>query len=162
METKERTCPVTGKEGAEIELHVAADWTRNHRHRHPGGTISQFFGVEILQRILQQPGCLGIRSYYANSKPLNGWQRCIVSIANFLIGVVADAEGEKHLVLAGVTEDGKDQIPEPGDMIAANTRVQTFRSNAVSTATSSTTLLAEQSVPCPGSAGCPTNVLTGG
>lgn len=163
METKERTSPITGKEGSEIEVHVAAEWTRNHRHRQSDKTISQFFGFEILQRILQQPDCLGIRIYYANSKPLNGWQRFIVSIANFLIKVVASAEGETHLVLTGVTKEGLDQIPESGKVEVAteNVDVKMFKSNAAPAGTTSTTLLAEQSMPCPGAPNCPKNVLTG-
>jgi hypothetical protein len=162
METKERKGPITGQEGSEIELELAADWTRNHRHRHPGTTISQFFGVEILQRILQQPGCMGIRIYYANGKALSGWQSFIVAIANFLIKTVANAEGEKHVILAGVTEDGEDQIPKSGKMEVA-VEVKTFKSNAVAAAAAtSDSLLAEQSMPCPGAAGCPQNALTGG
>ena len=34
METQARTSPITGKEGAEIKLSVAAEWTKNHRERH--------------------------------------------------------------------------------------------------------------------------------
>ncbi|MGZ3752468.1 MAG: hypothetical protein ACXVB0_02945 [Mucilaginibacter sp.] len=166
METKERTTPITGKEGAEIKVHVAADWTRNHRLRHPGGTISQFFGFEILQRILQQPDCMGIRIYYANSAPLNGWQRFIIAIANFLVRVVADADGEKHLILTGVTKEGLDQIPvhDKGEVAVAETAtadVKMFKSNVAVADTTSKTLLAEQAMPCPGAAGCPQNVLTG-
>jgi hypothetical protein len=160
METTDRKPPITGKEGAEIAVNVAAEWTRNHRHRQRGGTISQFFGVEILQRILQQPDCLGIRIYYANSKPLNGWQKFIVSIANFLIKVLANAEGEVHLVLTGVTAEGLDQIPEDGKVEVAE-NVQMFRTNAAPAGATPAKLLAEQSMPCPGGAGCPSNVLTG-
>ncbi|MDB5153835.1 MAG: hypothetical protein JWR54_2586, partial [Mucilaginibacter sp.] len=93
METQERISLLTGKEGAEIAVNLAADWTKNYRNRNRGSVISQFFGFEILQRILQQPDCIGIRIYYANSKPLNAWQRFILSIANFLIKDVANAEG---------------------------------------------------------------------
>lgn len=165
METQTRTeqrQPITGKEGAEIEVGVAADWTKNYRTRHPGSTISQFFGVEILQQILQQPDCLGIRIYYANSKSLNGWQRFIVAIANFLVRVLADAEGEKHLILAGATREGLDQIPETDPSGAKEVEMKVM-SLKISTAAagSKTTILAEQSMPCPGAAGCPQNALTG-
>jgi hypothetical protein len=158
METQERTSILTGREGAEIAVNVASDWTKNHRDRNPGGVISQFFGFEILQRILQQPDCIGIRIYYANSKPLSGWQRFIMSIANFLIKGVANAEGEVHLVLAGVTKDALDQIP------GSHTGIETFalKIDAASAGETSSTILGEQSVPCPGGVGCPTNTLTGG
>ena len=111
METQARTSPITGKEGAEIELQLAAEWTKNHRERHPHGSISQFFGIEILQRLLQQPGCLGIRIYYANSQKLNGWQKFILALANFLKKSVAGAVGEDHFILVGATAEGLDQLP---------------------------------------------------
>lgn len=162
METKERKSPITGKEGAEIKVDVAADWTKNHRHRNPGGIISQFFGVEILQRILQQPDCLGIRIYYANSKPLTRYQKLVLSVANSLIKS-AKADGETHLVLTGVTKEGLDQIPADGrvEVATEHTDAKMFKSNTATAATATKTLLAQQSMPCPGGSGCPQNALTG-
>jgi hypothetical protein len=163
METKGRT-PITGKEGAEIEVKIAADWTKNHRQRHPHGAISQFFGTEILQRILQQPDCMGIRIYYANSESLNGWQRFIVAIANFLTKYIGGATGEYHLVLTGATKEGLDQIPVSGDVEVGSNAAEPkvlIKSNVAAPAASHSTILAEQAMPCPGAAGCPQNVLTG-
>jgi hypothetical protein len=80
---------ITGKEGGPIKLDEAASWTKNYRERHPGETISQFFGREILERVLAQEDCLGIRFYYA-----------------------LDHDGKKHLVITGVVSDGNDQISE--------------------------------------------------
>ncbi|WP_426669983.1 hypothetical protein ACPPVU_01815 [Mucilaginibacter sp. McL0603] len=159
METKEKTkttetsesrCQLTGKEGSPIDLKVAAEWTRNHRHRHPGGVISQFFGQEILNQILEQPDCIGLRFYYANSKPLTGWQR-------FAKKIFKKSEGEVHLIISGVTPDGKDQLPASGKGIdgqALGAHV------ALAQATTGSTL-GEQAIPCPGGTGCPQNVLTG-
>ena len=167
METSSRTSPITGKEGAEIELHVAAEWTKNHRERHPNGTLSQFFGIEILQRLLTQPGCLGIRIYYANSEKLSGWQKFILSIANFLRRSVG-AVGEDHFILVGATAEGLDLLPKGNKtevVTAGAADPQAFKSNAATANASSTGsggLVAEQAHPCPGSAGCPKNVLTGG
>ena len=165
METKARTSPITGKEGAEIEIKVAADWTKNHRERHPHSSISQFFGIEIMQRLLQQPGCLGIRIYYANSQRLNGWQKFILAIANFLRKHLAGAVGEDHFIVVGATAEGLDQLPIDGkiEMATSNAQPQTFQSHTTaSTSTSgSQNIVVEQSHPCPGSAGCPKNVLTG-
>jgi hypothetical protein len=163
METQARTSPITGKEGAEIKLSVAAEWTRNHRDKHPHSSISQFFGIEIMQRLLQQPNCLGIRIYYANSLRLSGWQKFIVSIANFLTKSVG-AVGEDHFILVGSTAEGIDQIPK-GDMVEVatdSTAPQAFTSNAAASDTTTQDLVVEQSHPCPGSAGCPKNALTGG
>jgi len=150
METQNRMEVLTGREGAEIDIKVATEWTKNHRHRTPGGVVSQFFGQEIINRILQQPGCIGIRFYYANAKPLTGWQR-------FVKKCFASSEGEVHLIMAGVTKDGEDQLPGSG------THIQTFalKTTAAAADSSSSAILGEQSVPCPGGAGCPTNTLTG-
>lgn len=163
METSTRTSPITGKEGAEIDLNLAAQWTKNHREKNPHGFISQFFGVEILQRLLQQPGCLGIRIYYANSQKLNGWQKFILSIANFLTKSVAGAVGEDHFILVGSTAEGIDQIPTDGKVeVGTNSVVpQAFTSNVAAPNTATKDLVVEQAHPCPGSAGCPKNVLTG-
>ena len=163
METQTKTSPITGEEGAEIELALAAEWTKNHRERHSHSSISQFFGIEILQRLLQQPGCLGIRIYYANSLKLSGWQKFIVSIANFLTKSVG-AVGEDHFILVGATAEGLDQIPKDDklEVATSNAAPQAFTSNVAAPNTAVKDLVVEQSHPCPGSAGCPKNVLTGG
>jgi len=151
METQERTSVLTGREGAEIDIKVATDWTKNHRERNPGGVISQFFGHELLNKILQQPDCIGLRFYYANSKPASGWQR-------FVNKCFPRSEGEVHLIIAGVTKEGKDQLPLPGTHIEA---FSLKTSSATSDGGSTSSTLGEQSVPCPGGIGCPQNVLTG-
>jgi hypothetical protein len=142
METNETRQPqgcLTGKEGAVIDIRVAAEWTKNHRHRHPGGVISQFFGKEILNRILNQPDCIGVRIYFANSKPANG------------------SEGEVHLILSGVTMDGMDQLPKSGKIDEG----EPIESHVALAKAASGSVLGEQAIPCPGGTGCPQNVLTG-
>ncbi|HEY4323179.1 MAG TPA: hypothetical protein VGN20_04315 [Mucilaginibacter sp.] len=152
METQ-RENPITGKEGSPIDLDVAANWTRNYRDKHPKEIISEFFGKEILEKILTQENCLGIRFYYAYDKPLSGWQRCTISIANFITKVLGNVDGEKHLIIVGAMSDGSDQlnvkhnaVPEENKMMLASAALHT---------------VGEMSQPCPGSPGCPSNVLTG-
>jgi hypothetical protein len=160
METKPRDPnPITGDEGAPIDLELAASWTRNHRHRHPDGVVSQFFGQKILNTILQQNGCLGIRIYYANKQQLSGWQKFFVSVGNFFIKVVANAEGEKRFVITGVQADGQDQLPGEvkKEVAAVSTEIKTFKVSAPTT----DNLVGNQSYPCPGSTGCPKNALSG-
>jgi hypothetical protein len=159
METIARATPITGKEGAEIELNIAAEWTKNYRERQPYSPISQFFGNQVLQKLLDQPGCLGIRIYYANSQKLNGWQKFILSIANFLKKSIAGAVGKDHFILVGATAEGLDMLPA-GDKIDTSQTYKTM-SLTISSATTSTGTVVEQAHPCPGSAGCPQNVLTG-
>lgn len=163
METKTRT-PITGKEGAEIDLKIAAEWTKNHRDRYPHNSISQFFGAEILNRLLQQPDCLGIRIYYGNGQKLNGWQKFIFAIANFLKKYVAGAIGDDHFILVGTNAQGMDLLPANGKVEVAEgaAQPQTFKAMAATSgSTGGTGFVAEQAHPCPGSANCPQNVLTG-
>jgi hypothetical protein len=160
METQEKrpSSPITGQEGAPIELDLAAQWTENHRHRNPKDNISQFFGREILNTILNQPDCMGIRIYYANDQRLNSWQKFWIAISNFLLSVIANVGGQQHFIITGVLETGEDQLPEESAPKAKSTEgVQTF---SLMSATTSNTL-GEMSVPCPGGAGCPQNRLTG-
>ena len=55
----------TGKEAEEFPLDTAAEWTANYRKANPNGIKAHFFGKDIIQRILDQDGCVGIRCYYA-------------------------------------------------------------------------------------------------
>jgi len=162
METKPTrdTNPITGDEGAAIDLELAAQWTKNHRHRHPNGVVSQFFGQKILNTILQQDDCLGIRIYYANKQHLTGWQQFWISVGNFFIRI-ANAEGEKRFVITGVQADGQDQLPGEvkKEVAAVSTEIKTFKLSAA--AAKSDSIVGNQSHPCPGSSGCPQNVLSG-
>src|SRR5579863_1727221 len=160
METTAKTSPITGKEGAEIELNIAAEWTKNHRERYPHNSISQFFGNQILQKLLDQPGCLGIRIYYANSQKLNGWQKFILSIANFLKKSIAGAVGEDHFILVGATAEGLDMLPNDNKIDTSEVYAP-MTATADSASSGSGGSVVEQAHPCPGSAGCPKNVLTG-
>ncbi|HEY9195404.1 MAG TPA: hypothetical protein VIM77_04040 [Mucilaginibacter sp.] len=158
METKPRdTNPITGEEGAVIDLDLAASWTKNHRQRNPNDIVSQFFGQKILNSILQQEDCLGIRIYYANKQRLSGWQKFWVSVGNFFIKVVANAEGEKRFVITGVLASGEDQLPmnTKKQVAALSTEIKTFKLESTKDYA-----VGNQSMPCPGSAGCPKNLLS--
>ena len=135
METEKKPV-ITGCEGGPIKLDEAASWTKNYRDKHPGETISQFFGKEILERILAQEGCLGIRFYYA-----------------------VDHAGKKHLVITGVVSDGNDQINEDHyDETAAPALAAAPAGGPVYKVYE----VGDQSTPCPGSPGCPHNKLSVG
>ncbi|MEJ8801629.1 hypothetical protein [Pontibacter sp. H249] len=79
-----------GTEGEPIDLAQAAAWTANYRNTEAEKSAetvikAHFFGREILQELLNQEGCVGIRMYYA-----------------------LDNEGQKQLVLVGADADGND------------------------------------------------------
>ncbi|MDB5007822.1 MAG: hypothetical protein JWP45_2215 [Mucilaginibacter sp.] len=152
---KAPTIHLTGKEGEEFDLELSASWTKNYRHKHPGEPISHFFGKEILQKILAQDDCQGIRIYHAHSKPLNGWRRSMVSLGSFITKVTGNVDGEKHVIIVGASSDGKDQLNKPlGEPLSKNDLKDIVAPKKY--------MVAQQSSPCPGSPGCPLNDLTGG
>ncbi len=54
-----------GTEGGSMNHSTAADWTENYRDTFPNATKAHFFGKDIINDILNQSGCMGIRIYYA-------------------------------------------------------------------------------------------------
>ncbi len=88
----------TGKENHEITLEEAARLTANYREtlNSPTEAIAEYFGMEALNAMLSQDGCVGIRIYYG-----------------------LDSTGEKKLVLVGVNAEGNDlyegQLMERGE-----------------------------------------------
>ncbi|MXV52619.1 hypothetical protein GS399_16720 [Pedobacter sp. HMF7647] len=162
QQKQERAYMLTGREGDVISLKTAAQWTRNYRDREPNDTISHFFGQEILNRILSQEECVGIRIYYAYEEPLNGFQRLMVIIGNFFSKTLGGTKGTKHLILAGADKTGTDQLPDADVVVEtkALSMAQAQPLMAVAGSSSNNFVLGEQAMPCPGSAGCPTNALT--
>jgi len=55
----------TGNEAEKFPLDRAAEWTANYRKKNPNGIKAHFFGMNIINDILAQDGCVGIRCYYA-------------------------------------------------------------------------------------------------
>ena len=75
-----------GTEGSPIDPQKAGEWTRSYREANPGKTTAYFAGREILEQLLGQPGCMGIRIYYGLD---SGVPR--------LVAVGADAEENDQL-----------------------------------------------------------------
>lgn len=76
-----------GTEGAQITLAEGAALTKEHRLRNPSSIKGRFFGKEILQQILDQSGCMGIRIYFGQ-----------------------DEDGNRQLVLTGADSDENDLL----------------------------------------------------
>jgi hypothetical protein len=100
LNTKTRTSGRVGGEtfnsavGDPIDLATAKAWAANYREKNPGDTKGHFFGFEIIQQILSEAGCVGIRIYYA-----------------------LDEQGEKKLLIVGVDAEGNDLLPSGGEMM---------------------------------------------
>ena len=129
METLKKPI-LTGKEGSEWDLAEAAAWTKNYRAKNPGKTISHYFGREILERILAQDGCVGLRFYHA-----------------------LDEHGKEHLIITGTDANGEDQLNTGLSVDAAGLKAKAHVVSAQA--------VGQESMPCPGSPGCPKNGLTG-
>jgi hypothetical protein len=53
-----------GSEGRAIDLTTASEWTETYRESGSTLTLAHFFGKNIINSILAQTGCVGIRIYY--------------------------------------------------------------------------------------------------
>lgn len=77
----------TGREDHSIPLPAASAMTRNFRQGvPPGSLIGGAFSKDALQSVLSQPGCIGIRFYFA------------------------DDNGTRTLVAVGINESGDDLV----------------------------------------------------
>lgn len=84
---KNRKMAFNGTEGGQISMEVAANLTANYRLHNPNQIIARFFGREILEQILAQENCMGIRMYYGIAE-----------------------NGDKELVLVGADQDENDLL----------------------------------------------------
>lgn len=131
---KSKTPVLTGKVGEEFDLHTAASWTKNHREKHPDHPHSHFFGKEILEKILNQEGCVGLRFYHAHSKAHN------------------EHGGEKHLIIVGAKADGTDMLNTASAQKLSRTELKAVAAPL--------DVVGQEALPCPGSPGCPKNLMT--
>jgi hypothetical protein len=82
-----------GSEGGEISLNTASAMTKQYRNENPNTTRAHFFGKDIINRLLAQENCVGIRMYYGISE-----------------------NGSKELVLVGVDADENDILDLVADI----------------------------------------------
>lgn len=76
-----------GNEGAQISLQEGAELTMRYRTNHPQSVKGVFYGRTHLETLLAQPGCVGIRMYFAQ-----------------------EADNSETLVLVGVDSTGNDML----------------------------------------------------
>ena len=84
-----------GTEGGKISPEEAAALTAAHRRAFPRERKGHFFGKEILNQLLAQEGCVGIRMYHG-----------------------LDREGQREMVLVGANAVGDDMLDLVADMSA--------------------------------------------
>ena len=73
--------------GEEISHETAADFVKAYEQAHPTEVRGYVVGRNIIDQILAQPGCVGMRFYYGLNE-----------------------EGQKTLVYVGVDAEGKDIV----------------------------------------------------
>jgi len=85
--------------GKPISKETANKWIKNHQDKHPekGAIRARFFGSDIINELLAQDGCVGMRIYYATND-----------------------EGEKQLLLVGARADGSNIWPDDSEKHAAS------------------------------------------
>ncbi|NOQ72446.1 MAG: hypothetical protein GQ574_10620 [Crocinitomix sp.] len=76
-----------GTEGSQITLADGATMTAAHRIANPNAKLGHFMGKDILNQILSQAGCMGIRTYHG-----------------------LNSNGERELVLVGVDANENDMV----------------------------------------------------
>lgn len=82
-----------GTEGGAISLTLAANLTAEYRRQQPNQTKAHFFGKNIIQSILDQNDCMGIRLYYG-----------------------LDDDGNKQIVMVGADSDENDILDLVADL----------------------------------------------
>jgi hypothetical protein len=82
--------------GGEISHEKANDWIKAYENTRPEGPTGYMLGRCIIEKILAQPGCTGIRFHYALN---DAGQKTLVYIG-------MDADGKDLLQLSMVTETG--------------------------------------------------------
>lgn len=82
-----------GTEGGAITLSEGAALTKEHRLRNPTALKARFFGKDILNQIINQEGCMGVRIYFGQ-----------------------DEDGNRELVLVGADSDENDMLNLVADL----------------------------------------------
>jgi hypothetical protein len=95
------TMSFNGSEGEKISLSVASAMTKNYRDNAGANpTLAHYIGRDLIEEILAQEGCVGIRIYYALNS--NGSKELV------LVGV----DGDENDIVNGVIADKTVKCPQ--------------------------------------------------
>ncbi len=120
------------KVGGPIALEKVRLWTNNYRRMNDKDiTTSHFFGRGVIEKILRQTGCAGIRMHYA-----------------------IDDRGHKQLILSGVDRFGKDQLPHQKNVLNEGGEHHAVMALAAGDDAGNDNGFYDQSWPCPETKGC--------
>lgn len=88
---------LTAEVGAEIGVELGAQMISSYRQANPTDTLGYFIGRNILEQVLAQPGCVGIKFYNAYNE--------VGSKTLVYVGV--DAAGNDMLSVTSINMDGR-------------------------------------------------------
>jgi hypothetical protein len=100
----------TANVGEEISLELGAQMVSSYRKANPTDVTSYFIGRNILEQILAQPGCVGIKFYNAYNE----------AGEKTLVYVGVNAEGDVMLNVSSISVDG--QFESGKGIVADRTR----------------------------------------
>lgn len=98
-----------GNEGEEFPLDNAVQWTANYRKANPKGIKAHFFGTRLILRILGQPNCVGLRTYYALDDS-GVQQMIIVGVDKDMNDLYKGIIGERSMPCPNYCDDGKSPL----------------------------------------------------
>ena len=88
---------LTAEAGAEVGVELGSQMISAYRQTNPTDTLGYFIGRNILEQVLAQPGCVGIKFYNAYNE----------SGAKTLVYVGVDAAGNDMLTVASINTKGQ-------------------------------------------------------
>lgn len=88
---------LTAEVGAEVGVELGAQMISSYRQANPTDTVGYFIGRNILEQVMAQPGCVGIKFYNAYNE----------AGAKTLVYVGINAAGNDMLSIASVNTNGK-------------------------------------------------------
>ena len=92
----------TANVGEEIGLELGAQMISSYRQVNTTDTVGYFVGRNILEQVLAQPGCVGIKFYNAYNEAGN----------KTLVYVGVNAEGNDMLSISSVNANGQFELKE--------------------------------------------------
>lgn len=131
-----------GTEAQQIDLATAAILTATDRRQNPTQPHGYFFGRNIIEQILAQPGCQGLRIYFGvvpspppappHPAPAGGWHA-----------------GQRHLLIVGADAAKNDQLVLPAQPVKRMVQAAPAEAREASTASTTAGIIAEMAIPCP-------------
>jgi len=84
----------------------------------------------------------------------------MVAISNFILKVIGNIEGGRHIIITGAVHDGSDMLNTKPAAPAGEPMARAEMATVMTAATATADIIAQEALPCPGSPSCPKNKLS--